>query len=291
MRTWLIVPMLFLCLCAEAFAQTITSETFDTALTGWSFAAGTAEWSSVDSGGHSNSGSAKLTNMLPTSFASVKISRCLTVTPPVVSYVAGARSRLGDGATASGSTQLNVDFFNSSDCTGLEVYGINIGIGATTAWSRNLFSWAFSPPLAGVHSVLVSPSLFKTSTGGGVVTAHFDDVLVGINAAVTLTQDRFSVGTAWKTVDGQIGLGSPVKLTTDSAYFWFFSPTNVELIVKVLDACTYNNRFWFFAGGLTNVETFLTVTDTQRRNYRAYLSPQGKAFVPIQDTDALATCP
>ena len=34
-------------------------------------------------------------------------------------------------------------------------------------------------------------------------------------------------------------------------------------MIKVLDACSFANRFWVFAGGLTDVETVLTVTDTR----------------------------
>lgn len=97
--------------------------------------------------------------------------------------------------------------------------------------------------------------------------------------------------TAWKTGSGQIGIGNPVELTADSAYFWFFAPSNIELLVKVLDACSLNNRYWVFAGGLTNVETFLAVVDTQQSPERTYLNPQGQAFLPIQDTDALPSCP
>lgn len=54
---------------------------------------------------------------------------------------------------------------------------------------------------------------------------------------------------------------TPVQLTGDTGYFWFFNASNVELVVKVLDACHFG-RFWVFAGGLTNVDVDLTVTDT-----------------------------
>ena len=32
-----------------------------------------------------------------------------------------------------------------------------------------------------------------------------------------------------------------VPLTSDSGYFWFFDADNIELVVKVLDACTPGN--------------------------------------------------
>lgn len=288
MRFWLVVSMLSLSLCEGAFGQTAISETFDRALTGWSFAVGTAEWSNVDSSALSTSGSAKLTNMPGTD--NVSISRCVAVTPPVSSYAAGARARLGDGLTTGGSAQLNLLFFNSSDCTGDTTGGVNIGLAGGTSWNRNLFPQNFFPPRTDIHSVLISPTLYRSS-GGGVVTAYFDDVLFGVDAAASLAHDRFSAGTAWKTETGQIGLGSPVELTVESAYFWFFAATNVELVVKVLDACAFNDRFWVFAGGLTNVETYLSVVDNQGGPQVTYFSPQGFAFQPVQDTNALPSCP
>jgi hypothetical protein len=45
------------------------------------------------------------------------------------------------------------------------------------------------------------------------------------------------------------------------------------------------------AGGLTDVNVILTVTDTQTGVIKTYTNPQGTPFQPIQDTDAFATCP
>lgn len=81
-------------------------------------------------------------------------------------------------------------------------------------------------------------------------------------------------------------------LTPDTGYFWFFDATNVGMVVKVLDVCgTSFERFWVFAGGLTNVEVEITVRDTFTGLGRRYLDPQATAFQPILDTQAFATCP
>ena len=63
------------------------------------------------------------------------------------------------------------------------------------------------------------------------------------------------------------------------------------MIIKVLNACGLNSKFWVFAGGLTNVQVDLTVTDTQTGAVKTYQNPQSTAFLPIQDTSAFATCP
>ncbi len=109
-------------------------------------------------------------------------------------------------------------------------------------------------------------------------------------ATLCLNSGRFQVRVAWRTPQGTTGSGQGVPLTADSGYFWFFSAGNVEMIVKVLDGCALNSRYWAFAGGLTNVQTTLTVTDTTTGDLRSYLNPQGTPFAPLQDTDAFSTC-
>ena len=108
-----------------------------------------------------------------------------------------------------------------------------------------------------------------------------------------LQDDRFQVEVDWEDFQGNTGPGQAVQLTPESGYFWFFNPDNIELVVKVLDACDLAdfNKFWVFAAGLTNVEVTLVVTDTQTGESRGYSNPLGQAFPPIQDTSAFATCP
>lgn len=106
-----------------------------------------------------------------------------------------------------------------------------------------------------------------------------------------LNSSRFRVEANWETPSGAAGLGQAVPLTADTGLLWFFNPENAEAVVKVLNACGLNQRYWVFSGGLTNVGALLTVTDTRSGAARQYLNPQGTPFQPIQDTDAFATCP
>jgi hypothetical protein len=50
-------------------------------------------------------------------------------------------------------------------------------------------------------------------------------------------------------------------------------------------------RYWTFAGGLTNVNVILTVTDTQTGTIQTHANPQGTPFQPIQDTNAFPSRP
>ena len=106
-----------------------------------------------------------------------------------------------------------------------------------------------------------------------------------------LNADRFAVSAVWRTSNGNTGNAQATRLTAETGYFTFFSATNVEVVVKVLNACALNSRYWVFAGGLTDVNVTLTVRDTKTGNVRTYTNPQGTAFQPIQDTNALPGCP
>jgi len=97
---------------------------------------------------------------------------------------------------------------------------------------------------------------------------------------------RFKVEARWQTRDGASGGATVVRLSPDSGYLWFFSATNAEAVFKVIDACSLNNSFWFFAGGLTDVQTVITVTDSVSERVKTYTNPQGTPFKPIQDTSA-----
>jgi hypothetical protein len=98
------------------------------------------------------------------------------------------------------------------------------------------------------------------------------------------------VAADWRTATGS-GFATAVSLAADSGYFWFFDASNVELLVKALNGCGVNGRYWVFAAGLTDVEVTLRVTDTQTGASRTYVNPRGTAFQPVQDTSAFATCP
>lgn len=114
---------------------------------------------------------------------------------------------------------------------------------------------------------------------------------VASDTVLCLNRDRYKVEIEWRTSGGERGVGHAIRLTPDSGYFWFFGPDNVEVVTKVLDGCTLNSRYWVFSAGLTDVEVIMRVTDTGTGAVKTYTNPRGRAFQPIQDTDAFSTCP
>lgn len=81
-----------------------------------------------------------------------------------------------------------------------------------------------------------------------------------------------------------------LRLAADSGALWFFSGTNFEMLVKVLDACALNDRFWVFAAAATNVEYEIVVTDTVAGETKTYFEAFGPAAPAINDTSAFDTC-
>lgn len=97
---------------------------------------------------------------------------------------------------------------------------------------------------------------------------------------------RFKVGVVWKSpAHENPGAGVAIPLTLETGAFWFFSASNYELVVKVLDGSAINGKFWVFCGSLSNVQFTLEVTDVATGKQRTYLNPQG-TFASFGDTTA-----
>lgn len=209
------------------------------------------------------------------------------------------RSGAGDGAvsvryrTGSGSATPGVDY---------------TPVAGTLSWEDgDTTPRSFEVPLqddGAVEPLETVPLVLEAPDGGAALgspaTATLsikdDDLPTGPctpdDTVLCLEGGRFRVEATWEDFTGTSGSGRTVPLAADSGYLWFFSPDNVELVVKVLDACEAPfRRFWVFAAGLTNVGVTLTVADTHSRQVRRYTNAKGSPFQPIQDTDAFATCP
>lgn len=114
---------------------------------------------------------------------------------------------------------------------------------------------------------------------------------VPTSTSLCLNHGRFRVEVAW-SANGSSGAGTVVPgASADSGLFWFFSPENWELMVKVLDGCGVNQRYWVFAAATTNVHYVLTVTDTASGRVVRYENPAGRPAAATTDTNAFHTCP
>ncbi len=134
---------------------------------------------------------------------------------------------------------------------------------------------------------------FSDSFGGALTFDSLGQVLEGVVSpnSLCLSQRRFLVQVEWETREGTTGEGAVVSGgSDDSGLFWFFNESNWEMLVKVLDACSFNGRFWVFAAATTDVQYELRVTDLFTGDQVEYSNPLGNAAAAITDTEAFAGC-
>ena len=155
----------------------------------------------------------------------------------------------------------------------------------------------------GATPLTAGPSAIETATAGTAPSSleSWSSIPAGAEkgacapstTGMCLNGGRFLVEAFWNPPVGPGGVAIAVPLTDESGYFWFGGPDNVEVVVKILNACSLDpfNSYWVFAAGLTNLEVALRVTDTETDEIREYFNPLGMAFQPILDTRAFPTCP
>ena len=72
-------------------------------------------------------------------------------------------------------------------------------------------------------------------------------------APLRLGED-FEVDVRWSNPrDGASGTGRSLRLARDSGGFWFFSPDNLEVTVKILDGRAINGRWWVIIASMTDL--------------------------------------
>lgn len=170
-----------------------------------------------------------------------------------------------------------------------------VATGTTTASSQALVDEILANPSAfyvNVHSDEFKGGAIRGSLNGGpgVTGQENPSTCVASDTVLCLSNNRFKVEATWKTASGDTGVGHAVNLTADSGGFWFFQSTNIEMLVKTLNACSFTTKQWVFSSGLTNVFVTLKVTDTRTGTTRTYSNSLGTPFQAIQDTSAFA-CP
>ncbi len=103
---------------------------------------------------------------------------------------------------------------------------------------------------------------------------------------------RFRAEIEFRAYDGLMG---PAQATAarsaDTAIFSFFDPDNWELMVKVLDGCGINQRFWVYSSASTDVEYTMTITDTLTGAEKVYTNPLGRIALTVTDNLAFACNP
>lgn len=220
---------------------------------------------------------------------------------PVAANTVYAARADAQNLTTTTTVALGVAWYAAPNCAsgymGQETFDMNGGV---ADWFE-LAGAVSSPPAA--RSALVQ---LRTISGSPVTEARalFDNVRFGPSGA----QDRgcegpdcldgqrgdrrFQVQITYDTVlgGGASGLATGVGLgavgATSGLQFWFFDPTNPELLIKVLDGCAINGHYWVFYAAVTNVGFDVQVFDLATGSVWRRTNPDQTAAAPQQDVMA-----
>lgn len=131
--------------------------------------------------------------------------------------------------------------------------------------------------------------VFSTTSGTAACVRDAD--------TACLLGGRFEVEVDWRTASSNgtaqvMSFGGQRTENDDSVFWWFFSATNFEMGVKVLNACvpSLGNKFWVFASGLTDQGWTVRVRDTRTGVTKTYENPTGQLSKTVADTGAF-DCP
>ena len=287
----------------QAASNLLPNPRFNRDLAGWTpgdvFSTTATYAAGTDRDGAFDSGSARVAAIaqVPFTFGDLT-SGCLPVTAGKI-YRWRADVLVPAGQDPTGGVQPGLKFSTSPTCATLEppTYYLDNSLNFSPAVGTWLKLTGQGPAPAGMVAARLELANFEGSAGTALA-AFFDNVEFaelgcgGLESDSTLCLQggRFAVTADWQTSTSS-GTAGAVQLTGDTGYFWFFNPSNVEVVVKVLNACVNFQRYWSFSAGLTNVQVDLTVVDTATGTTKVYHNPLNTSYPPKLDTNAFATCP
>ncbi len=107
-----------------------------------------------------------------------------------------------------------------------------------------------------------------------------------------LTGGRFQVSVQWTDYNTNVtAAATAVPFVDESGFFYFQDPANIEIMVKVHNACAGFGHFWFFSAATTNVGYTITVTDTKTGQTETYSNPAHVLSAAVTDQSSFGSCP
>lgn len=139
------------------------------------------------------------------------------------------------------------------------------GNGDTTAFSTAGLS---VPATAGAASATVG----DTSKAVAEATATEELLLLGGRFRATVEWENHHVP---EGTPRPVGVGKSVTGTDGSGYFSFFEPSSLDLVIKMIDARSFDGHFWVFYGGLSDVRYTLHIEDLETGQTWEAINPAG----------------
>ncbi len=225
--------------------------------------------------------------------ASYTASESAASTQVTVERVGGTTGEVSaQYATANGGAQAGADYIAAA---GTVVFGA--GDGAAKAIDVALLDDGVEEPVESFTVALSSPSGGAGLGNPSVATVSITDddfptVCIEDATTLCLNQGRFRVRVQWTDFQDQSGAAQALPYTADSGFFYFFGPDNLEILIKVLNACVPPfDRYWVYFAVASNVEYTIEVVDTQAGAAKVYTNEAGNYAPATGDNDAFATCP
>ena len=204
-------------------------------------------------------------------------------------------------ASSGSSAGYRVQWFSGPNC---DTFLSDAGTTRPDAGTSPIGSWmalsetATAPP--GAQSLLFVGDIFNAQAPPFKV--NYDDIFlypVCTRNATTgcLVGGRFQVTVDYTSQNSGSGAAQVMQFNgqraedDESVFWWFFSPTNFEMGLKILNGCPVNQHFWVFISGLTNQGWTVHIKDTQTGTIASTSNPIGRLTPTIAATVSPLTCP
>lgn len=111
---------------------------------------------------------------------------------------------------------------------------------------------------------------------GGEVTGDTESCQADTET-LCLQDGHFEIKVNWRNQHPPFGTGTghAIQGTPETGYFWFFSPSNVELVVKIIDGHEVNGHDWVFLGSLSDIEYDVAVRNIETGDVKTYTNAAG----------------
>jgi len=295
------INLLGFLLVAPLTAQNLLDNaTFDDDLSGWGLDNGidVPIWSPEDAEGSAASGSAELSNTHSAPQNEGGPYQCVPVTGGQ-SYLLSGKGFMPSGQAGSVQGWLVANWYSSTDCS-TGPLSSSFGNHTTVEDTWQLVSNTFDAP-ASAASARINLGVYKlTGTEGVPVVDRWDDIFFG-PATSSCTPDsthlcllgtRFRVSVDWTNYNtGVTAAAHATPFVDESGFFYFEDPANIEIMVKIHDACPGYGHFWFFSAATTNVGYTITVVDTKTGQTETYSNPARVLSAANTDQSSFGNCP
>lgn len=183
--------------------------------------------------------------------------------------------------SAAGGTTVSVNGSNL-DCA--SAVRFDQSLGTIVSRAANQIIVRTPPHSAGTVVVRVSTPAGTATKSSGFTYSEASPTCSPSPTVLCLQNGRFKVEA---NANGGTITAQSDTYSTVSGTFWFFQPTNSEMMVKMIDGREVNGHFWFYHGALTSLDYSIQVTDLQTGAFRTYSKP-ANSFCGGADVDAFA---